>query len=185
MSAIKTVAPPVAAAHADAAKASGDEAFIPAIHVIERDPPKVRPEGAVDTKLWWERLRRFFAVESDDSAAEVLRQLVGATPMGRRVDSAGVNLALETIAELAPEGRVDTLMALQMMAMHGLSMDFYREAAAPGHVISTNFSNGCRRTDMPLVPAAVAGLKLSRGFALHLQTYDGRRGRRRSGGNRG
>jgi hypothetical protein len=139
MSATITAAPPASVGSAEAP-------FIPVVKVLERDPPKVRPEGGDDAGRWWRQLSTFFGVESEDSAAEVLRQLVSATPMGRRAASDGVNLALETIAELAPRGRVDTLMALHMAALHGLRWTASANPPRPGRPTSRTAARGptCR-----------------------------------------
>ena len=86
----------------------------------------------------------------------VLRQLANAVSPGKDADEEAINFALAVIAGIEPKDELETMLAMQMVAIHLATMTFTRRLA---HVETLDQQHGSER----------ALNKLARTFAMQLE----------------
>ena len=86
----------------------------------------------------------------------VLRQLANAVSPGKDADEEAINFALAVIAGIEPQDELETMLAMQMVAVHMATMTFTRRLA---HVETLDQQHGSER----------ALNKLARTFAMQLE----------------
>ena len=86
----------------------------------------------------------------------VLRQLANAVSPGKDADEEAINFALVVIAGIEPKDELETMLAMQMVAIHLATMTFTRRLA---HVETLDQQHGSER----------ALNKLARTFAMQLE----------------
>ena len=87
----------------------------------------------------------------------VLRQLANAVSPGKDADEEAINFALAVIAGIEPKDELETMLAMQMVAIHLATMTFTRRLA---HVETLDQQHGSER----------ALNKLARTFAMQLES---------------
>ena len=86
----------------------------------------------------------------------VLRQLANAVSPGKDADEEAINFALAVIAGIEPKDELETMLAMQMVAIHLATMTFTRRLA---HVETLDQQHGSER----------ALNKLARTFAMQME----------------
>ena len=103
-----------------------------------------------------EDMMRALGTDSAEFTDGVLRQLANAVSPGKDADEEAINFALAVIAGIEPKDELETMLAMQMVAIHLATMTFTRRLA---HVETLDQQHGSER----------ALNKLARTFAMQLE----------------
>ena len=107
----------------------------PEIKPAKRQAPRIKIDGKemrVDHKdeaTGWQHLMTSLGTDSADFLGGVLSQLANAVSPGKNADGAAINFALAVIAGIEPKDELETLLGLQMAAVHMATMTFTRRLA--------------------------------------------------------
>ena len=97
--------------------------------------PRIKIDGKemrVDHKdeaAGWQHLMASLGTDSADFLGGVLSQLANAVSPGKDADGAAINFALAVISGVEPKDELETLLGLQMAAVHMATMTFTRRLA--------------------------------------------------------
>jgi hypothetical protein len=89
----------------------------------------VRLEHA-DVVVGFDLLKEALGTADKDFLAGVLGQLITATTEGGKADERGLNFMLSIIKDVAPKDQLETLLAVQMAAVHVATMTFAKRLAS-------------------------------------------------------
>ncbi|MDY0281664.1 MAG: hypothetical protein RBR35_14020 [Salinivirgaceae bacterium] len=134
----------------------------PEIKQVQRQAPRIRMDGEKmhvvheDEAAGCQHLMRALGTDSADFMAGVLSQLANAVSPGKDADGAAINFALAVIAGVDPKDELETMLGMQMVAVHMATMTFTRRLA---HVETLDQQHGSER----------ALNKLARTFAMQLE----------------
>ena len=123
-------------------RTADDQALVDAAHERRRERPlpylvdtsdsQTRPDTD-DMKLWTAKLQRALAAESGQAGLRQLVQLArihGPTvPSG--ASALDINADVAAVAGIGPRDQLESLLAMQMVALHNLGMRALAEAANP------------------------------------------------------
>ena len=132
------------------------------IKPAKRQAPRIKIDGKemrVDHKdeaTGWKHLMASLGTDSADFMAGVLSQLANAVSPGKGADEEAINFALAVIAGIEPKDELETMLAMQMVAIHLTTMTFTRRLA---HVETLDQQHGSER----------ALNKLARTYAMQLE----------------
>ena len=107
----------------------------PEIKQVQRQAPRIRMDGEKmhvvheDEAAGCQHLMRALGTDSADFMAGVLSQLANAVSPGKDADGAAINFALAVIAGVEPKDELETMLAMQMSAVHMATMTFTRRLA--------------------------------------------------------
>ena len=107
----------------------------PEIKQAKRQAPRIRMVGKKmhvvheDEAAGCQHLMRALGTDSADFMAGVLSQLANAVSPGKDADGAAINFALAVIAGVEPKDELETMLAMQMAAVHMATMTFTRRLA--------------------------------------------------------
>ena len=107
----------------------------PEIKQVQRQAPRIRMDGEKmhvvheDEAAGCQHLMRALGTDSADFMAGVLSQLANAVSPGKDADGAAINFALAVIAGVEPKDELETMLAMQMSAVHLATMTFTRRLA--------------------------------------------------------
>ena len=107
----------------------------PEIKQAKRQAPRIRMAGEKmhvvheDEAAGCQHLMRALGTDSADFMAGVLSQLANAVSPGKNADGAAINFALAVIAGVEPKDELETMLAMQMAAIHMATMTFTRRLA--------------------------------------------------------
>ena len=107
----------------------------PEIKQVQRQAPRIRMAGEKmhvvheDEAAGCQHLMRALGTDSADFMAGVLSQLANAVSPGKDADAEAINFALAVIAGIEPKDELETLLGLQMAAVHMATMTFTRRLA--------------------------------------------------------
>ena len=105
------------------------------IKPAKRQAPRIRMDGKKmhvvheDEAAGCQHLMRALGTDSADFMAGVLSQLANAVSPGKGADAEAINFALAVIAGIEPKDELETLLGLQMAAVHMATMTFTRRLA--------------------------------------------------------
>ena len=97
--------------------------------------PRIRMDGEKmhvvheDEAAGCQHLMRALGTDSADFMAGVLSQLANAVSPGKDADGAAINFALAVISGVEPKDELETMLAMQMVAVHMATMTFTRRLA--------------------------------------------------------
>ena len=134
----------------------------PEIKQVQRQAPRIRMDGKKmhvvheDEAAGCQHLMRALGTDSADFMAGVLSQLANAVSPGKGADAEAINFALAVIAGVDPKDELETMLAMQMVAVHLATMTFTRRLA---HVETLDQQHGSER----------ALNKLARTFAMQME----------------
>ena len=132
------------------------------IKPAKRQAPRIKIDGKemrVDHKdeaTGWKHLMASLGTDSADFMAGVLSQLANAVSPGKGADAEAINFALAVISGVEPKDELETMLAMQMVAVHLATMTFTRRLA---RVETLDQQHGSER----------ALNKLARTFAMQLE----------------
>ena len=101
----------------------------------KRMAPRIKMRGkemALDHKdpaVGTLHLIQSLGTNSSDFACSVLAQLANAVSTGKEADAEAMNFALAVIAGIEPQDELETMLAMQMAAIHLATMTFSRRLA--------------------------------------------------------
>lgn len=161
---------------APVARTAQDEALVRAVRERrrERPLPKLvqRPDGQTapdssDLTLWTVMLQRALGAESGQAA---LRTLVQLSLMHGCVEAEGagaldVNADIAAIAGIEPRDQLESLLAVQMVALHNLGMHSLAQATHPRQTVDGQELSAAR------------GVRLLRAFREHVEALQRYRGK--------
>ena len=107
----------------------------PEIKQAKRQAPRIRMDGKKmhvvheDEAAGCQHLMRALGTDSADFMAGVLSQLANAVSPGKDADGAAINFALAVISGVEPKDELETMLAMQMVAVHMATMTFTRRLA--------------------------------------------------------
>ena len=107
----------------------------PEIKQVQRQAPRIRMDGEKmhvvheDEAAGCQHLMRALGTTSADFTGGVLSQLANAVSPGKDADGAAINFALAVIAGVEPKDELETMLAMQMVAVHMATMTFTRRLA--------------------------------------------------------
>ena len=134
----------------------------PEIKQAKRQAPRIKMNGKemrVDHKdeaAGWQHLMASLGTDSAEFMGGVLSQLANAVSQGKDANGEAINFALAVIAGVDPKDELETMLAMQMVAVHLATMTFTRRLA---HVETLDQQHGSER----------ALNKLARTFAMQLE----------------
>ena len=135
----------------------------PEIKPAKRQAPRIKmkngKEMRVDHKdevVGWQHLMASLGTDSADFMSGAISQLANAVSKGEDANEQGINFALAVIAGVEPQDELETMLAMQMVAVHMATMTFTRRLA---HVETLDQQHGSER----------ALNKLARTFAMQLE----------------
>ena len=134
----------------------------PEIKQVQRQAPRIKMNGKemrVDHKdeaAGWQHLMASLGTDSADFLGGVLSQLANAVSPGKDADGAAINFALAVISGVEPKDELETMLAMQMVAVHMATMTFTRRLA---HVETIAQQDSAER----------ALNKLARTFAMQME----------------
>ena len=105
------------------------------IKPAKRQAPRIRLDGKKmhvvheDEAAGCQHLMRALGTDSADFMAGVLSQLANAVSPGKDADGAAINFALAVIAGVDPKDQLETMLAMQIAAVHMATMTFTRRLA--------------------------------------------------------
>ena len=121
----------------------------------KRQAPRIKMRGK-EMIVSREDMMRALGTDSAEFTDGVLRQLASAVSLGGGADEEAINFALAVIAGIEPKDELETMLAMQMVAIHLATMTFTRRLA---HVETLDQQHGSER----------ALNKLARTFAMQLE----------------
>ena len=127
----------------------------PEIKPAKRQAPRIKMRGK-EMIIAQKDIMRALGTNSADFTDGVLQQLANAVSPGRGADEEAINFGLAVIAGVEPKDELETMLAMQMVAVHMATMTFTRRLA---HVETLDQQNSAER----------ALNKLSRTFAMQLE----------------
>ena len=107
----------------------------PEIKQAKRQAPRIRMDGKKmhvvheDEAAGCQHLMRALGTDSADFMAGVLSQLANAVSPGKDADGAAINFALAVISGVEPKDELETMLGMQMAAIHMATMTFTRRLA--------------------------------------------------------
>ena len=101
-----------------------------------------------------EDMMRALGTDSQEFMDGVLRQLTNAVSPGKDADEEAINFALAVIAGIEPQDELETMLAMQMVAVHMATMTFTRRLA---HVETLDQQHGSERALTKQPPAEAGG----------------------------
>ena len=128
----------------------------PEIKPAKRQAPRIKIKNGKEMIIAREDMMRALGTDSAEFTDGVLRQLASAVSLGGGADEEAINFALAVIASIEPKDELETMLAMQMVAVHLATMTFTRRLA---HVETLDQQNSAER----------ALNKLSRTFAMQLE----------------
>ena len=105
------------------------------IKPAKRQAPRIKIDGKemrVDHKdeaTGWKHLMASLGTDSADFMAGVLSQLANAVSPGKGADAEAINFALAVISGVEPKDELETMLGMQMAAIHMATMTFTRRLA--------------------------------------------------------
>ena len=105
------------------------------IKPAKRQAPRIRLDGKKmhvvheDEAAGCQHLMRALGTDSADFMAGVLSQLANAVSPGKDADGAAINFALAVISGVEPKDELETMLGMQMAAIHMATMTFTRRLA--------------------------------------------------------
>ena len=127
----------------------------PEIKPAKRQAPRIKMRGK-EMIAAREDMMQALGTDSQEFMDGVLRQLANAVSKGEDANEQGINFALAVIAGVEPKDELETMLAMQMVAIHLATMTFTRRLA---HVETLDQQHGSER----------ALNKLARQFAMQLE----------------
>ena len=127
----------------------------PEIKPAKRQAPRIKIHGK-EMIIAREDMMRGLGTNSQEFMDGVLRQLANAVSPGKDADEEAINFALAVIAGIEPKDELETMLAMQMVAVHLATMTFTRRLA---HVETLDQQHGSER----------ALNKLARTFAMQME----------------
>ena len=121
----------------------------------KRQAPRIKMRGK-EMIVSREDMMRALGTDSAEFTDGVLRQLASAVSLGGGADEEAINFALAVIAGIEPKDELETMLAMQMAAIHLATMTFTRRLA---HVETLDQQHGSER----------ALNKLARTFAMQME----------------
>ena len=121
----------------------------------KRQAPRIKMRGK-EMVVAREDVMLVLGTSSQEFMDGVLRQLANAVSPGKDADEEAINFALAVIAGIEPKDELETMLAMQMVAIHLATMTFTRRLA---HVETLDQQHGSER----------ALNKLARTFAMQLE----------------
>ncbi len=121
----------------------------------KRQAPRIKMRGK-EMIVSREDMMRALGTDSAEFTDGVLRQLANAVSLGGGADEEAINFALAVIAGIEPKDELETMLAMQMAAIHLATMTFTRRLA---HVETLDQQHGSEG----------ALNKLARTFAMQLE----------------
>ena len=121
----------------------------------KRQAPRIKMRGK-EMIVSREDMMRALGTDSAEFTDGVLRQLANAVSLGGGADEEAINFALAVIAGIEPKDELETMLAMQMVAIHLATMTFTRRLA---HVETLDQQHGSEG----------ALNKLARTFAMQLE----------------
>ena len=121
----------------------------------KRQAPRIKMRGK-EMIVSREDMMRALGTDSAEFTDGVLRQLASAVSLGGGADEEAINFALAVIAGIEPKDELETMLAMQMAAIHLATMTFTRRLA---HVETLDQQHGSEG----------ALNKLARTFAMQLE----------------
>ena len=107
----------------------------PEIKQAKRQAPRIRMAGEKmhvvheDEAAGCQHLMRALGTTSADFTGGVLSQLANAVSPGKGADAEAINFALAVISGVEPKDELETMLGLQMVAVHLATMTFTRRLA--------------------------------------------------------
>ena len=127
----------------------------PEIKPAKRQAPRIKMRGK-EMIIAQKDIMRALGTNSADFTDGVLQQLANAVSPGKDADEEAINFALAVIAGIEPQDELETMLAMQMVAVHMATMTFTRRLA---HVETLDQQHGSER----------ALNKLARTFAMQME----------------
>jgi hypothetical protein len=127
----------------------------PEIKTAKRQAPRIKIRGK-EMIIAREDMMRGLGTNSQEFMDGVLRQLANAVSPGKDADEEAINFALAVIAGIEPKDELETMLAMQMVAVHLATMTFTRRLA---RVETLDQQHGSER----------ALNKLARTFAMQME----------------
>ena len=121
----------------------------------KRQAPRIKMRGK-EMIVSREDMMRALGTDSQEFMDGVLRQLANAVSPGKDADEEAINFALAVIAGIEPKDELETMLAMQMVAVHLATMTFTRRLA---RVETLDQQHGSER----------ALNKLARTFAMQME----------------
>ena len=121
----------------------------------KRQAPRIKMRGK-EMIVSREDMMRALGTDSAEFTDGVLRQLASAVSLGGGADEEAINFALAVIAGIEPKDELETMLAMQMVAVHMATMTFTRRLA---RVETLDQQHGSER----------ALNKLARTFAMQME----------------
>ena len=118
--------------------------------------PRIKIKNGKEMIIAREDMMRALGTDSQEFMDGVLRQLTNAASPGKDADEEAINFGLAVIAGVEPKDELETMLAMQMVAVHMATMTFTRRLA---HVETLDQQHGSER----------ALNKLARTFAMQLE----------------
>ena len=118
--------------------------------------PRIKIKNGKEMIIAREDMMRGLGTNSQEFMDGVLRQLANAVSPGKDADEEAINFALAVIAGIEPQDELETMLAMQMVAVHMATMTFTRRLA---HVETLDQQHGSER----------ALNKLARTFAMQME----------------
>ena len=128
----------------------------PEIKPAKRQAPRIKIKNGKEMIIAREDMMRALGTDSQEFMDGVLRQLTNAASPGKDADEEAINFGLAVIAGVEPKDELETMLAMQMVAVHMATMTFTRRLA---HVETLDQQHGSER----------ALNKLARTFAMQLE----------------
>ena len=94
----------------------------------KRQAPRIKMRGK-EMIVSREDMMRALGTDSAEFTDGVLRQLANAVSLGGGADEEAINFALAVIASIEPKDELETMLAMQMVAVHLATMTFTRRLA--------------------------------------------------------
>ena len=127
----------------------------PEIKPAKRQAPQIKIRGK-EMIIAREDMMRGLGTNSQEFMDGVLRQMANAVSQGKDADEEAINFGLAVIAGVNPKDELETMLAMQMVAIHLTTMTFTRRLA---HVETLDQQHGSER----------ALNKLARTFAMQME----------------
>jgi hypothetical protein len=126
-------------------------------------PLKIKTDGDMSVTDW-ASVERTFGTSDADLSAELLLQVTRALPRQEVLDPHG-NYALAALHGMSPRDTIEGLLSAQMVSVHNLSMELFRQAALPG------------QTPEAIELYLNLATKLQRTFVAQMEALDRHRGK--------
>ena len=126
----------------------------PEIKPAKRQAPRIKIKNGKEMIIAREDMMRGLGTNSQEFMDGVLRQLANAVSPGKDADEEAINFALAVIAGIEPKDELETMLAMQMAAIHLATMTFTRRLA---HVETLDQQHGSERALTKQPPAEAGG----------------------------